>query len=388
MSPSSSPPRRGSQLLGPDVMKALTAPPLPRAGKPKPLPEGKLQTTRGDFRDLRGRLILATTLLLVTYLIGVFGYHAIDPEAPWIDAVYMTANAITTAGFREAVNMSGQTGKVFTIFLLIFGAGTVVYFTASMTAFVVEGDLTQSFRRRRMLRTVQQMSDHFIVCGAGNAGLSVLAELAATRRPTVVIEADTARAKRVEEHFPGVPVLIGDSTSDEVLIEAGVTRAKGIVICIDDDKDSLVVTVTARQLNPKARIVARATDERGVERIKHAGADAVIAPSHIGGMRMASEMVRPSVVGFLDKMLRDRDRNLRIEEIEVPPGSVYAGRNVGDIDFRTESNLLLLAVHQPHDGVYVYNPPLDHEVVAGSQLIVMGDPDGVQSLREKAKVSE
>ena len=385
--PKAPPIRRGSKLTGQDVIKALTAPPLARPGKPKPLPEGKTDTTRGDFSDLRARLILASILMVSTFLIGIIGYHTIDPTAQWVDVVYMTANAITTAGFREAVDMSGFSGKVFTIFLLVFGAGTVVYFTSVMTAFVVEGDLTQSFRRRRMLRQVHQMSDHFIVCGAGNAGLSVLAELAATRRPTVVIEADEARAKRVEEHFPGSPVIVGDSTSDNVLIEAGVERARGVVICIDDDKDSLVVTVTARQLNPRARIVARATDERGVERIKHAGADAVIAPSHIGGMRMASEMVRPSVVGFLDKMLRDRDRNLRIEEIEVPPGSRYAGRTVADIDFRSESNLLLLAIHQPHDGAYDYNPPPNHRVTAGCQLIVMGDPDGVQSLREKANGS-
>ena len=386
--PSPPPARRGSKLTGPDVIKALTAPPLARPGKPQPLAEGKPQATRGDFSDLRMRLILASVLMLVTFLVGIFGYHAIDPTAPWVDAVYMTANVITTAGFREAIDMSGHAGKIFTIFLMLFGLGTMVYFTSVMTAFVVEGDLTQSFRRRRMLRQVHQMSDHFIVCGAGNAGLSVLSELGATRRPTVVIEADAVRAKRVEEHFPGVPVLVGDSTNDEVLIEAGIERARGVVICIDDDKDSLVVTVTARQLNPRARIVARATDERGVERIKHAGADAVIAPSHIGGMRMASEMVRPSVVGFLDKMLRDRDQNLRIEEIEVPAGSTYAGRKVGDIDFRSESNLLLLAVHQPHDGAYVYNPRLDHTVIAGSQLIVMGDPNGVQSLREKTKKAD
>src|SRR5258708_9584976 len=306
MPPPPPPAHRGSQLLGTAGMKALSAPPLARPGKATPGPEDKLQAARGDFADLRGRLILASVLMVSTFLIGVFGYHAIDPAAPWVDAVYMTANAITTAGFREAIDMSGFGGKVFTIFLLVFGAGTVVYFTSVMTAFVVEGDLTQSFRRRRLLRTVQQMSDHFIVCGAGNAGLSVLAELAATRRPTVVIEADAARAKRVEEHFPSVPVLVGDSTSDEVLIEAGIARAKGIVICIDDDKDSLVVTVTARQLNPKARIVARATDERGVERIKHAGADAVIAPSHIGGMRMASARGRPSCGGFPDKLVPDR----------------------------------------------------------------------------------
>jgi voltage-gated potassium channel len=333
---------------------------------------------------MRSRLVGALLLLIGIFIAGVVGFTILDPAASWVDAMYMTANVVTTAGFREAVTLS-RAGEIFTVILLIFGILCMAYFTSVMTAFVVEGDLTQTFRRRRMLRTVQHMSDHFVVCGAGNAGLSVLAELVATRRPTVVIEADVIRAQRVEELFPEVPVLIGDSPADDVLRAAGVERARGVVVCIDDDKDSLVVTVTARQLNPEARIVARATDERGVSRIRHAGADAVIAPSHIGGMRMASEMLRPSVVGFLDKMLRDRERNLRIEEIEVPPGSRYEGKKIGEIDFRAESNLLLLAVHQPNGGEYVYNPVSDHRVLAGSQLIVMGDPDGVSRMREKAR---
>jgi voltage-gated potassium channel len=373
-------------MLGPEDLKPpLAAPPQPhRLGRPRSLPEGTPEATSVDAAALRTRVVLATILMIATFGIGIFGYRAVDPGASWVDAVYMTANAITTAGFREAIRMS-PSAEIFTIFLLVFGAGTVVYFTAAVTAFVVEGDLTQNFRRRRMMRQISMMKDHFVVCGAGNAGLSVLGELAATKRPSVVIEADPVRAKRAEEYFPQFPVIVGDSTSDDLLIEAGVMRARGIVICIDDDKDSLVVTVTSRQLNPNARIVARATDEKGVERIRHAGADAVIAPSHIGGMRMASEMIRPSVVGFLDKMLRDRDRNLRIEEIEVPSGSTYAGRRVGDIDFRSGVNLLLLAVHQPESGSYVYNPHPDHEVVPGSQLIVMGDPDGVSKMRERAK---
>src|SRR3954468_17651802 len=366
--------------------KVLTAPPRPRAGKPVPLPEATLEAPRpgSSFADMRGRLVIAALLLLGIFLSGVVGFKVLDPDASWVDSVYMTANVVTTAGFREAVRLS-RSGEVFTVVLLALGFFAMAYFTSVMTAFVVEGDLTQTFRRRRMLRTVQHMSDHFVVCGAGNAGLSVLAELAATKRPTVVIEADVIRAQRVEENFPNVPVLIGDSTADDVLRAAGVERARGVVVCIDDDKDSLVVTVTARQLNPDARIVARATDERGVSRIRHAGADAVIAPSHIGGMRMASEMLRPSVVGFLDIMLRDRDRNLRIEEIEVPDGSDYAGRKIGEIDFRSHVNLLLLAVNHPQTGSYVYNPPLEHKVVPGSQLIVMGNPDGVQRMRERAR---
>jgi voltage-gated potassium channel len=342
-----------------------------------------VETAGQSFADMRGRLIVATALLLGTFAFGVVGFRVIDPAASWVDALYMTANVITSAGFRESVHLS-RDGEVFTAMFLVFGAFAVVYFTSVMTAFVVEGDLSQSFRRRRMLRTLQQVSDHYIVCGAGHAGRAALHEIAATKHRAVVVEVNVAHAQRAEELFPEFPVLVGDATSDDVLAQAGIGRARGIVICLDDDKDSLVVTVTARQENPKIRIVARATDERGVARISHAGADSVIAPAHIGGLRMASEMLRPSVVGFLDKMLRDRERNLRIEEVDVPPGSRLAGRRVGEIDFRKESNLLLLAVHQPHDGEYVYNPLPDHLVRDGAQLIVMGDPDGVRSLREKA----
>jgi voltage-gated potassium channel len=343
--------------------------------------------TGADLAELRGRVVFALVLLTGTFLVGVVGYHLLAPESRWIDAVYMTTNVLTTSGFREAINTENAPGReIFTILLLVFGAGTVVYFTSVMTAFVVEGDLTQSFRRRRMTRAVEEMSDHYIVCGAGNAGRAVLVELTATKRPTVAIEADLGRAQRAEHDFPMVPVLVGDSTNDELLMQAGVARARGIVICLDDDRDSLVATVTARQLNAQARIVARATDDKGRARIKAAGADAVIAPSQIGGMRMASEMVRPSVVGFLDAMLRDRQHSLRIEEVEIPEGSALAGRRVGDIDFRSHANLLLLAIHEPRGGSYVYNPRADYEVIGGSQMIVMGDPVGVQGMRQQAAV--
>ena len=338
-----------------------------------------------DFADLRRRLVFALGLMSGTFLVGVVGYHLAAPNSRWIDAFYMTANVLTTSGFREAISTENNTaGELFTIFLLMFGAGTVVYFTSVMTAFVVEGDLTHHFRRRRMARAVQEMSDHFIVCGAGNAGRAVMSELEATGQTMVAIDANADMAQRAEQEYPDVPVLVGDSTSDELLVQAGVARARGVIICLDDDRDSLVTTVTARQLNPNARIVARATDQRGCARIKAAGADAVVSPSHIGGMRMASEMLRPSVVGFLDTMLRDRERNLRIEEVDVPAASTLGGKRVGDVDFRAQANVLLLAVRDTRGGEYRYNPAPEHIIAPGSQLIVMGEPGGVERMRRVA----
>ena len=343
-----------------------------------------LSTQEKGLGALRKRLAFPAVMVGVVVLTGVMGYRLLGgAEHTWLDAVYMTANVLTTTGFREAIPVEGNAaGQYFTIVLMFFGAAVVVYATSVVTAFIVEGDLTEGFRRRRMQQAIEAMRGHFIVCGAGQAGLAVLAELASTQRPAVLIEADPHQIERVSKMFPDVPVLAGDFTDDEMLLRAGITRASGIVICVDDDKDALVGTVTARQLNPQLRIVARATDEHAMARLRTAGADAVVSPGLIGGMRLASELVRPSVVGFLDQMLRDKNRNLRIEEVHVPEGSPYVGCTVGEIDARRTANLMLLAVRNPGTGEYVYNPAPNMRIDVGSQLIVMGAPEGVIKLRD------
>jgi voltage-gated potassium channel len=320
--------------------------------------------------------------------VGVVGYRIIGgADSGWDDAIYMTANVITTAGFREAIDISHSAGaKLFTVALLIFGAGTVVYSTSIITAFVVEGDLTQGFRRRRMRRAIQEMKDHYIVCGVGATGAAVLRELVKTQRPVVIIEANDERTRRIEEEFPDVPIMVADFTDDQVLLQAGVTRAAGLVICTTIDKDSLVTTITARQLNPGLRIIARAANERSIARIRQAGADGVVAPAMIGGMRMASELIRPSVVTFLDMMLRDTDRNLRLEEVPIGSASTFIGRTLGELDTHVRANCLLLAVKRADTGEYLYNPPDDTRVTAGMLLIVMGDPRGVRALRDLCEV--
>lgn len=332
---------------------------------------------------LRERLIFPAVLVVVVVLIGILGYRLIGgPRHTWLDAIYMTANVLTTTGFREAIPVERSgVAQLFTIALMFFGAAVVVYATSVVTAFIVEGDLTEGFRRRRMQQAIEAMTGHYIVCGAGQAGIAVLGELAATERDAVLIEADPDQADRILKTFPTVPVLQGDFTDDEMLLRAGIARAAGIVMCVDDDKDALVGTVTARQLNPRLRIVARATDEHAMSRLRTAGADAVVSPGIIGGMRLASELVRPSVVGFLDQMLRDKDRNLRIEEVDVPEGSPFAGHTVAEIDARA-AGLMLLAIRSSASGDYTYNPDPAMRITVGSRLIVMGDPGGVTKLRD------
>lgn len=231
-----------------------------------------------------------------------------------------------------------------------------------------------------MQRVIQHMQNHYIVCGAGATGFAVLKELVNTQRQVVAIELHEERAQRVSEHFPTVPVMKEDFTDDEVLARAGIARAAGIVICTTIDKDLLVTTITARQLNPKLRIVSRAANDRAAERLRHAGADAVVSPALIGGMRMASELVRPSVVSFLDMMLRDTNKNLRVEEVAVPPESPLVGKSLGQLNTHSRTNCLLLATRDGA-GKYVYNPPDEEKIEPSMVLIVMGDPRDVQSLQ-------
>ena len=333
--------------------------------------------------QIRQRLGSAAVILGGTFAAGVIGYRIIGgAEHGWVDAVYMTANVLTTVGFREAIPVQGNTtAAIFTITLLFFGAGALVYATSVITAFIVEGDLTETFRSRRMQRSIRDMTGHYVVCGAGATGFAVLRELVQTMRPVVVIEMNEERYARVQSQYPEVPILREDFTDDSVLLQAGVERAAGLVICTTIDKDSLVTTITARQLNPRLRIIARAATERSMERLRNAGADGVVSPALIGGMRMASELVRPAVVSFLDLMLKDRDRNLRVEEVYVPPTSPYCGRMIGDLDAHKRTNCLVLATRHP-TGTYSYNPTDTTRLDGGTVLIVMGDPSGVRALAE------
>ena len=217
--------------------------------------------------------------------------------------------------------------------------------------------------------------------------LPILRELVRTQRSCVTIEQNHAHLAALEAEMPGVPALHGDCSDDETLIRAGVARAAGIVVCTDDDKNALVTTVLARQLNPRIRVIARASTDKAAQRLRQAGADGVVSPAQIGGMRLVSELVRPTVVTFLDTMLRDTNRNLRIEEIPVEAGSAIADRTIDALRLREQGEgLLLLALRSP-TGDYLFNPAGHLTVAAGSQLIAMGDPAAVGALRAQGTAS-
>lgn len=334
--------------------------------------------------QVRNRFIWCGAFLLAIVLIGTVGYYFIgERQYSWIDSLYMTVITIATIGFGEIIDLSGNPGgRLFTIFIAISGIGALTYFVTNLTGLVVEGALTESFRRRKMENRANNYRDHFIVCGFGVVGSYVAEELRGTRRPYVIVDEDKEAVAKALESLPDQIVLEGDATNNDILIKAGIERAKGLFAVTGDDNQNLVISLTAKQLNHKVRVVARCADIRNDEKIKRAGADAVVSPGFSGGLRMASEMLRPAVVSFLDMMLREQDQNLRVEEISLP--DAFIGKALSALDLKRHPQTLVLAI-KTKDG-WIYNPPRDYPIAATDTLVYISTPEGKDEL-EKSLLS-
>ncbi len=345
--------------------------------------------TRQLLRTLSALLLF---LLLGTLGFYLLGYYYVAPRMPqaapysWLDCFYMVPITVSTAGFGEILPGMDLFGvRLFTSLYVLATIGMTVYFAASMTTFLVEGAFTQLGKRRKMLKKIAQLERHVIVCGLGNTGIHVVKELMVTYWPVLVVDRDLECLQRASDdlaEYGEMLYLQGDALEDKVLEQAGIARAFGIVCSLPSDKDNVFLTLTARQMNPKIRIVTKAIDLHAAQRMKIAGADSVVTTNFIGGMRLASEMVRPHVTQFLDLMLRDKEKNLRVEELEVTPRCGLDGKRLGEARLREERHLLVLAVKTP-DGGYEYGPGADFVLRNGVVLLVMGSPDSVARLRER-----
>ena len=324
------------------------------------------------------KFVWAGLILLAIVLIGTLGYWFIGgKQYSFVDALYMTVITITTIGFAEVIDLSGNVGgRIFTMFIAISGIGIMAYIITNITALVVEGELTESFRRRRMEKIAGNYRDHYIVCGLGLVGSCIANELQSTKRPHVIVDVNKNNIDSNLESFRDEVFIEGDATDSTTLLKAGVEKARGLFAVTGDDNQNLVVSLTAKQLNPKLRVVARYKDMRNSEKMKKAGADTVVSPDAIGGLRMVSEMVRPTAVSFLDIMLRDKAVNLRVEELPVP-GS-FVGRPISAINLKRFPHILLLAVETRGD--WVYNPPESHVIDQKDTLVFMTTPEGRDEL--------
>jgi voltage-gated potassium channel len=339
-----------------------------------------------EFLLIRRRLTQAVLALSLVTLIGVIGFAIIGRGTnSLIDAIYMTVITLTTVGYGEIIDLSSHpVGRLFTIALLLVGMGIVAYTVPMLAAFLIEGRLFNLFARRRMDRDIALMQGHFIVCGETPATWYVADELRRSGRALVVVAPTEAASAKAFETLGDIPRVVGDPSDDQVLVEAGVERAAGVVVCMAGDKDNVLVTLTARRLAPAARIVARTESGESEAKLRTVGADAVVSPSRIGGLRMASELVRPAVVSFLDEMLRDPRTSLRVEEIAVPPGSAAVGRSLDWLNIDGLDGAVLLALRTP-DGKEIFKPPQDAALEPGAILIAMVDAGGRARIEERLR---
>lgn len=325
-------------------------------------------------RKLRYAILLLISLLLT----GTFGFIFIEDYTP-IDALYMTVITLGTVGYREVAPLS-DSGKIFTIFLIIGGIATVAWALGQSLEYFIN---SLAVRRRRMERSIAKLSNHVIICGYGRIGREVAANLKQRGAQFVVIEQDPEVVEALDSM--GYLVVDGNATDDESLRRARISEATTVVATLPTNADNVYVVLSARTLHSDIRIVARASDTPSAQKLQQAGADKVISPYEIGGRYIANVVMRPHVVNFMDVVNAARDEgsaNLEIEELEVTPQCGYANVQLRRTNIRSELNIIVLAVRKP-DGEFEYNPSPDTTLTPGSMLICIGMAANLDRLARK-----
>lgn len=316
--------------------------------------------------------------LVIVNLTGMAGYKIIGgSQVTWLDCLYMTFITIASIGYGEIIDLSQSPGgRVFTMCIALVGIGVVTYLMATLTAFILEGDMNQAIRRRRMQKSIAALRRHYIICGIGRVGTNVAHELETTGRPYVVIETNKEAIERYLERYPDALWTHADSGEDSALTEAGIAHCSGVFAVTGEDSKNLVITLSAKLLNPEARVVARCHEVNFIDKIRKVGADAIVSPDFTGGMRIASSMIRPQVVSFLDEMLR-ADNALRVEEVRIPEG--FGANTVGGLKLNRRA-FILLAVRTQNQ--WEFNPADNFFIGPGNTLVVMTTPEGRKSLEQ------
>jgi len=335
----------------------------------------------GEAGRFRWRFAAASAFTITLVALGTLGFRLL-PGWTLSDAFYMTVITLSSVGYQE-VRPLDDAGRVIATLLVIGGVAALGIWFALITSTIVEMDLAHTFRKRRTMNTIDKMKDHVIVCGAGRMGRQVVREMLKSRTPYVVIENDPGRAEMIREIDPDALVVEGDATRDEVLVQAGIGVASGLVCALSADTDNLFVCLTGRDLQPRLTIVSRAYDEDTGSKLRKAGADHVVSPNITGGVRMATVLLRPQVMSFLDVVTRSEDVELFLEQVPVPEGSALQGRTLAQAEIPKKTGLIVLAIRHGEDRrhPFIYNPGPNEEIRAGDMLIVLGRPEQMDSLR-------
>ncbi len=313
---------------------------------------------------------------------GCIGYMVIEGWGS-LDALYMTITTLTTVGFQEVHPLS-QTGRIFTIFLILFGVGFFLYFLGSITRMVVQGTLKDVYGRRKLDKQMSQISGHYIVCGFGRIGRTVTQLLREKPMEVVVIEKDPECIPLFQEK--NLLYVLGEATSEEYLLKAGIERAKGLVAAASSDADNVYITLTARGLKPDLFILARAANESSVNNLTRAGADKVISPYDIGARRMANTILRPTVIDFIELAVHNRNLDLQMEELLIGERSKIKDATLMESDIRKDYNLIVVAIKKK-SGEMIFNPSSQAKIQEGDTLVALGDRENLSLLEKKLGIT-
>ncbi len=350
---------------------------LPHSASDSRLPVMFSPWIEKKYNRMQRELASGVIALIGVGLIGTFWYKFIEGWR-WIEAAYMTVITLATVGFLE-VHPLGDRGRLFTMVLIGMGIITIGYIVNLFTEAVVEGYFQEGVILKQRKKLVENLTDHYIVCGYGRMGRHIASEFAAEGIPFVVIDLDVHQIETA--HEAGHTAVIGDATLDDTLIHVGIERAVCVVAALPSDAENLYVTLSAKTLSPQIRAIARANTEEAVKKLQRAGADAVVSPYITGGKRMAAAALRPQVMDFVDGILTGKDRSLYMEEFLVDADCPYAGQSLREARLRLQSGALVLAIRRS-DGSLIAGPTGDTILQPGDLLICMGTPEQLRELNQ------
>jgi voltage-gated potassium channel len=329
------------------------------------------------MRSIRRRLIRIAIAIAVTLAMGTVGFTVVE-HWPVFDSFYMTLITITTVGYDEIHPLS-QGGRIFNSFLIFFGVSTMFFAIGGMTQIIIELELNQYFGKRRIRAMIDNLSNHYIVCGYGRVGRGAATALRSAGVSFVIIDKNDDKVERAIHD--GMLGVLADANSDDTLRDVGIMRAAGLIATLSTDADNLFLVISARTLNPELKISARIAEITSSDKFRRAGAEYVFAPYDITGNRMAEALIRPHVYQFLDFTTRPAELglNVSLEQVPVSETSDLVGQSLRDLQLRRDLGIIVLAIRKP-DGNMLFNPPAEAEICGGDCLIVMGTQDALRNL--------
>ncbi|RIV67531.1 potassium channel family protein [Flagellimonas aequoris] len=333
------------------------------------------------IRLMRSKIVLALSLMVFVLLIGVLGYKFFS-DFTWIEAIYMTIITVTTVGFSEVRPLDAD-AKIFTVFLIVTSVFIFGFAISVVSEYILARNSLEQLKKKKVQKQIDGLSNHVVVCGYGRNGMQAAEKLMAYRKPFVVIEKDK---EIIERHGEEVLFVEGDANEDEILMQAGIDRAQYLITAVPDDAANLFVVLSARQLNRNLFIISRASQITSVKKLQFAGANKVIMPDKIGGDHMASLVVMPDLITFMDQLSLEGEHTTNLEEVEIEDFTSQVECNsLRDLDLRRKTGCTIIGYIDPN-GKYIINPEADLELQPKSKVIVLGRPEQIRKLNQMFQI--